>query len=285
MPSVLITGAARGIGRAAALRLARAGWTVHAGVRQAADGVELAVAAGAGTRITPVVLDVADAAQVAALDAVLPGRLDAVVNNAGIAVGGPIEGLDLAELRRGLEVNVVGAVAVTQAVLPRLRASRGRVVFVSSVSGRVSSPMLGAYSASKFALEAIADALRVEVRPWGIAVVLIEPGAIDTDMWRTAMDTVAETEAGLAPAVRGLYARHLAGLRKAVPRIQRQTTAVDEAAAAIETALTAQPPRERYLVGTDARAQVALRAALPTRAFDTLVARMTGVPRAPRRRR
>jgi NAD(P)-dependent dehydrogenase (short-subunit alcohol dehydrogenase family) len=281
MPSVLITGAARGIGRATALRLARAGWTVHAGVRQAADGVELAVAAGAGQRIAPVVLDVADGAQVAALDTVLPDRLDAVVNNAGMALGGPVEGMSLPELRRGLEVNVVGALAVTQAVLPRIRAARGRVVFVSSVGGRVSMPMLGGYNATKFAIEALADALRVEVRPWGIDVVLVEPGAIDTDMWRGAMETVARTEAALSPPVRALYAQHLAGMRRTVPRMQRQAIPVEQAAAAIEEALTAAPPRERYLVGNDAKAQVALRAALPTRAFDALIARITGVPRAP----
>lgn len=287
MPSVLITGAARGIGRATALRLAGAGWTVYAGVRQAADGVELAVAAGAGRDVTPVVLDVANAAHVAALGHVLPEHLDAVVNNAGISLGGPVEGADLATFRRGLEINVVGPLAVTQAVLPKIRAARGRILFVSSVGGRVSSPMLGPYSATKFAVEALADALRVEVRPWDIDVVLIEPGAIDTDMWRTAMDTVAETEAKLPPAVRALYARHLAGMRKTVPRMQKAAIPVDQAAAVIEAALTAESPRERYVVGNDAKAQLALKAALPTRAFDALIARLTGIPSGvrPRARR
>ena len=174
MPSVLVTGAARGIGRATVLRLAGAGWDVVAGVRRAADGEALTATAGAAGRITPLQLDVSDAGQVAALDGALPQRLDAVVNNAGVVVSGPIEAVPPAELRRQLDVNVVGQVAVTQAVLPRLRAARGRVVFVSSLSGRVSTPMTGAYSASKFALEAVADALRMELRPWGVRVVLVE---------------------------------------------------------------------------------------------------------------
>src|SRR4051794_13181077 len=154
MPTVLVTGASRGIGRATALRLAGAGWDVRAGVRSETDGALLASEADG---ITPVVLDVTDAEQVAALDASLPEHVDAVVNNAGVVVAAPVEALDLGELRHQLEVNVVGQVAVTQAVLPRLRAARGRVVFVSSVSGRVSAPFMGAYSASKYALEALAD--------------------------------------------------------------------------------------------------------------------------------
>ena len=152
MPRVLITGASRGIGRATALRLAGGGWDVVAGVRNAADGEALRAEAG-GTRLVPTVLDVASADDVARLDDVVANGLDAVVNNAGYALEGPVEGLDLEALRRQFEVNVFGQVAVTQQVLPALRRSRGRVVFTSSVSGRISTPMTGAYNASKFALE------------------------------------------------------------------------------------------------------------------------------------
>jgi NAD(P)-dependent dehydrogenase (short-subunit alcohol dehydrogenase family) len=277
MPSLLITGAARGIGRAAALRLAELGWDVHAGVRSVADGEALAAAAPSG-RIVPLVLDVTDAAQLAALDAALPERLDAVVNNAGVVVSAPVEAVSLDDLRHQLEVNVIGPIAVTQAVLPRLRAARGRVVFVSSVSGRVATPLTGPYSASKFALEALADALRVELRPWGVKVSLIEPGAIDTDLWRNAMETADTTEAALSDTHRALYAGHIAGIRPTIKRTQKQAAPVGKVVAAIERALTTARPRARYVVGVDARVQLALRGALPTPALDAALAKLTGTP-------
>ena len=276
MPSVLLTGASRGIGQATALKLAASGWEVFAGVRRAEDGAALLAASPAG-RITALVLDVTDATQIDALEQTLPERIDALVNNAGIVVSGPVEGVTIDDLRHQLEVNVVGQVAVTQALLPRLRASRGRVVFVSSISGRVSSPMLGAYSASKFALEGLADALRMELRRWGIRVALIEPGAIDTDMWRLAPDTARETEAALAPQLRELYAEHLAGIKKTIPRVAKQASPADRVADAVERALSAPRPRARYVVGTDARVQAVI-AALPTRAADAAISLFTGMP-------
>jgi NAD(P)-dependent dehydrogenase (short-subunit alcohol dehydrogenase family) len=285
MPSVLVTGAARGIGRATVLRLAGAGWDVVAGVRRAADGEALTAAAGAAAgRISPLELDVTDPGRLAALDGALPQRLDAVVNNAGVVVSGPIEAVPPAELRRQLDVNVVGQVAVTQAVLPRLRGSRGRVVFVSSLSGRVSAPMTGAYSASKFALEAVADALRMELRPWGVRVVLVEPAQTDTDLWRQADDTLQETVAVLSPAHRDLYAGHIEGARtKLIPRSQRMAAPVDGVAATIERALTARRPKARYVVGAGPRAQAAMAALTPTPAMDALLRAASGVPRRPRR--
>src|SRR5690348_3856289 len=162
MSAVLVTGAARGIGRAITAHLATLGWDVIAGVRSRAD----VTAMEALPRVHPVMLDVTNDAHLAALPEQLPVRLDAVVNNAGVVVGGPLETVGVADLRRQFDVNVVGQLAVTQAVLPRLRDSRGRIVFISSVNGRISSPMLGAYCASKFALEAAADALRMELTPW-----------------------------------------------------------------------------------------------------------------------
>jgi NAD(P)-dependent dehydrogenase (short-subunit alcohol dehydrogenase family) len=138
--------------------------------------------------------------------------------------------------------------------------------------------MLGPYTASKFALEALADALRLEVRPWGIRVILIEPGSIDTDIWRNVQDTVDEAEAALAPETRELYARHTDGMRRASARIQKQTAPVEKVSDAVHRALTAERPKARYVVGTDARIQIALRAALPTPAFDAAVAKLTGVP-------
>jgi NAD(P)-dependent dehydrogenase (short-subunit alcohol dehydrogenase family) len=274
VPSVLVTGAGRGIGRAVALRMARRGWDVHAGVRRLEDGEALRAAARSAS-VAPVLLDIADAEQVSALPDALSDRLDAVVNNAGIAVSGPIEALTTAELREQLDVNVVAQVAVTQAVLPLLRAAAGRVVFVGSISGRVAAPFLGAYSASKFALEGLADALRMELRPWDIRVVVIEPGSIDTDLWRRALDTADRTEARMAPEHRELYADQIAAVREAVVRTQKRTSAPEKVATAVESALTAARPRARYLVGADARVQVALRAALPTPAFDAVLRRLT----------
>lgn len=253
---------------------------MFAGVRRAEDGESL-LAAGPAGRITSLALDVTDAEQIAALDQALPERVDALVNNAGIVVPGPVEGLTMEDLRRQLEVNVVGQVAVTQALLGRLRASRGRIVFVSSIGGRFSSPMMGAYSASKFALEGLADALRVELRPWGIAVALIEPGAIDTDLWRRAPDTARDTEDALRPELRELYAEHLSGIKKMIPRIQKQASTAEIVAAAVERALTATRPRARYLVGTDARLQAAIGTALPTRAADAAIARFAGIRSKP----
>jgi NAD(P)-dependent dehydrogenase (short-subunit alcohol dehydrogenase family) len=277
---VLVTGAARGIGRATVLRLAAAGWDVFAGVRRAEDGAALA-ASGPDGRVTPVTLDITDAEQVAALDDVLPARLDAVVNNAGIVVGGPVEGVPLDDLRRQLEVNLVGQVAITQATMPRLRGSRGRVVFVSSLSGRVATPMTGPYNASKFALEGLVDALRMEVRPWGVRAVLVEPAQTDTDMWREADTSLDESVAALAPEHRELYAKHIEGWRKSIPRSQKMASSVDGVAATIETALTSRRPRARYVVGAGPRIQGVMAALTPTSAMDAVLRAATGVPRKP----
>jgi NAD(P)-dependent dehydrogenase (short-subunit alcohol dehydrogenase family) len=277
MPSVLVTGSGRGIGRATAARLATAGWDVFAGVRRPADAESLVAEHPA--RITPVELDITDEAQVAALDGALPAGLDAIVNNAGIAVGGPMEAVPMSELRRQLEVNVVGQAAVTQAVLPRLRSSRGRIVFVSSVSGRVATPMTGAYNASKFGLEGMADAMRMELAPWGIKVVIVEPAQTDTDMWRTA-DQQAEAEiAAMSPEHRELYGKHIDGFRKSIPRYQRMAKPVEPVAAVIEKALTTARPRARYVVGAPAQVQAVLADLTPTAVLDRVLSRDTGVPR------
>jgi NAD(P)-dependent dehydrogenase (short-subunit alcohol dehydrogenase family) len=274
MPSVLVTGAARGIGRATALRLAAGGWDVFAGVRRPGDETW-------PERITSVPLDITDSDQVAALDTALPATLDAVVNNAGVAIGGPVEAVPLSELRRQLEINVVGQVAVTQAALPRLRSSRGRLIFVSSLSGRVATPMTGIYNASKFALEGLVDALRMEVAPWGIRVVLVEPAQTDTDIWRGADDSLNDAVQSLSPAHRALYAKHIEGYRKSIPRSQRMAQPADGVARTIEKALTARRPRARYVVGAAVKVQAVLAEVTPTPVLDTVLRAGTGVPRRP----
>jgi NAD(P)-dependent dehydrogenase (short-subunit alcohol dehydrogenase family) len=280
VPTVLITGASRGIGEVTALRLARAGWDVLATVRRAPDGERLAGQAPAG-RLRVIELDVTDPEGIAGLAAKLPEHLDGLVYNAGTVVAGPLEALSPEDLRRQFEVNVVGALAVTNQTLPRLREARGRVVLLSSVSGRFSTPMTGAYNASKFALEAMADAWRLELRAWGIAVSLIEPAMTDTDMWRTAPEQHAATQDAMSSAHRELYARHLEGMRRAIPRMQRMARPAEGVAATVERALTDSRPRPRYVVGTPARAQTLLLSALPPRIRDAAFALSTGVPRRP----
>ena len=274
MPTALITGAGRGIGQAISLRLARAGWTVFAGVRDDAGGERLAASDG---RITPVQLDITNEAHLSSLADQLPERLDALVNNAAIGVLGPVEAVPPADLRRQLEVNVVGQVAATQAVLPLLRAARGRIVFISSTGGRTVVPMEGAYCASKFALEGLADALRVELRPWHIGVSLVEPGPTDTGSWRDVPKMIDDMEQGMSPTHRELYSHHTAGLRSVVSRFGSRVMAPDAVAQVVERALTARRPRARYPAGADAHVMIAMKAILPTRVGDAVAAGVGGV--------
>ena len=205
-----------------------------------------------------------------------------MVNNAGVVVAGPIETVTPEEWRKQLDINVVGALAVTQAVLPRLRESRGRVVFISSVNGRFSMPMLGPYCASKFALEAAVDALRLEVKGWGIPVVLVEPAQTDTDMWRTADDMVLQTEAAMSPEHRALYAKHIAGMKKFIPVSRKMAIPTDKVVAVVDEALTARRPRARYVVGLGPKLQAALLTNMPTVLRDRLMSTMVRLPRKPR---
>jgi NAD(P)-dependent dehydrogenase (short-subunit alcohol dehydrogenase family) len=277
MPSVLVTGASRGIGKSIVEHLAARGWDVIAGVRSQQDAD--AVTKLNPQRVSSVLLDVTSADDIAGLDAALPDELDAVVNNAGVAVGGAMETLSPDEWRKQLEINVIGQLAVTQAVLPRLRRSRGRIVFISSVNGRLSMPLVGAYSASKFALEAAADALRMELSPWKIRVVVVEPAQTDTDMWRTADNMVAELEAGLTPEHRTLYAKHIAGFKKKmIPTSQRMAVPPQKVSAVVEQALTARRPRARYVVGVGPKAMAAVMPALPTKLRDRALRRVSGQP-------
>jgi NAD(P)-dependent dehydrogenase (short-subunit alcohol dehydrogenase family) len=248
--TVLITGASSGIGEACALRLREKGWTVLAGVRREGD-------APVGT--TEVILDVTDPPQLEL------GELHGLVNNAGVAFAGPLEFLPLDELRRQLEVNVIGQLAVTQAVLPALRRGRGRIVNMGSISGRSALPFLGAYAMSKFALEALTDSLRVEVEPWGIHVAIVEPGTIKTPIW-----TRERPEA--PPAALELYGPRLEAFRRTAVKRGTQGAPAADVARAVEHALTADAPRTRYLVGRDAKLRARLER-LPDRVRDRLLER------------
>ncbi len=276
MRSTLITGASTGIGRATALRLDSNGWRVFAGVRREADAEALREAGS--DRLEPVILDVTDAGQIAAAadrvgEAVGAAGLDGLVNNAGVAVLGPLETMQIEDFRRQVEVNLTAQVAVTQAMLPLLRLATGRVVFVSSIGGRMALPFGGPYHAAKFGVEAVADCLRQELRPWKIDVAVIEPGSIDTPIWERGERT-ADEMSGRAPAAQEqLYGKAIERFRAALRRTAARGIAPEKVAEAIAHALTAHRPRTRYLVGADARGQALGRRLLPDRALDALVAR------------
>jgi NAD(P)-dependent dehydrogenase (short-subunit alcohol dehydrogenase family) len=269
--TVVITGASTGIGRATAVRLARAGFDVLAGVRREEDGAALHADDG---RIEPVLVDVTDAGQIAALGERVAGApLAGLVNNAGIAVAGPLEGIPLDEMRRQYEVNVFGLLAVTQALLEPIRAGHGRIVNIGSIGGRINTPFVGPYSSSKAAVRSLSAALRRELRPWDIRVALVEPGALDTPIWRKGEEGAEETIGALPERVRTLYARPLEALVAATRKIAANASSPDDAAQAVEHALTAARPRTLYTVGRQARIQGALHSVLPARTFDALVAR------------
>lgn len=277
--TVLVTGASTGIGRATALRLAAAGWRVFAGVRRDADGRALADAS-AGS-LTPVVLDVTDPAQIAAAadsiaDAVGGAGLAGLVNNAGIARGGPVEYLPVDDWRLQFEVNLFGQVAVTQAMMPLLRDARGRIVFIGSNSGRISTPMMAPYGASKFAIEALAASMRLELRPWGMKVVVVEPGAVKTAIWEKGRALADELEAVMPADAASRYGDQIAAIRKGIETQDRTGIPADRVAAVVEKALTADRPRARYQVGIDSHVSAAASRVLPDRLLDLAVAKLAG---------
>ena len=269
----VVTGSSTGIGRACALALDRLGFTVFAGVRKRADADSLR--AEASERLEPVTVDVTDADSIAGaaerVREATGGRLTGLVNNAGTVVPGPVEGVDLDELRRQLEVNVVGQVAVTQAFLPLIRTARGRIVLMSSVGGRTALPHLSPYHASKFAIEAIGDSLRQEMRPFGVEVSIIEPGAIATPFWGKGKAEAPKVRAPMDPEVLALYSDELDAIVRASGRTEARGAPPSKVAEAVVEALTSRRPRTRYLVGTDAKIQARLGKLLPDRAMDRLV--------------
>lgn len=271
MPSVLVTGAGRGIGLAITQHMSRRGWDVYATARTD-------TALSSLDRLPNVYalrLDVTDRASIAKLPDELPAALNGVVNNAGIIVNGPVEGLSLDDLSRQLDVNVTAQIGVTQAVLPKIREVRGRIVFISSVSGLITTPGTGAYSASKYAVESLADALRMELRPWRIPVSLVEPGPIRTDMWGDVLTEHDRMAAQLSDEHRALYASHLAGTRKLLGRMQKLAADPKKVSKAVDHALTSRRPKRRYILDVASHAQKAIVAVTPTAINDTILAAAT----------
>src|SRR5262245_41580398 len=209
--AVLVTGASTGIGRATALLLDERGYRVFAGVRQEDHARELSK--HGSDRLTPITLDVTKADQIEVardqvFEAVGTEGLVGLINNAGVGGGGPIEFMSLDELRRTLEVNLIGQVAVTQAFISVLRRAKGTIVFIASIGGRVASPFMSAYNTSKFAIEALGESLRHELQPWEIEVTVIEPGSIDTEIWSKGNDQIREQVDGMHEDARRLYGPH-----------------------------------------------------------------------------
>ena len=275
--AVVITGASTGIGRACALDLDSHGFRVFAGVRRDEDAERLRAERAS---IEPIRIDVTDADSIAAArdrvgEAVGTAGLAGLVNNAGIAVPGPLEHLPIDELRRQLEVNLVGQVAVTQAFIPMLRTARGRIVNIGSIGGRVALPLLGPYAASKHAMEGFTDSLRRELRPWGIQVSIVRPGPIATEIWERGnataddlLERMPDAATNYGPAIERTRAFAAQRTRQAVP-----PSAVAEV---VRHAVTADKPRTRYLVGPQARMLATFRAVLPDRWFDGLLERAAG---------
>ncbi len=277
MNTVLITGASTGIGRATTERLARAGATVFAGARSQADLDSLRAIAPS---VVPVALEVTDPTSIAAARAIVEARvgtrLDAVVNNAGIVVAGPLEIVDPADFRQQFEVNVVGPLLITQAFLPHLRAARGRLVTVGSISGRFATPFTGAYSASKHAIEAFSDALRLEVAPFGVRVILIEPGPVKTPIWERTQSASRAAVDRADPARVAPYLAAIDRLQALSVKLEAGGDAPDVVARVIERALAAKRPRARYLVGSNAKVQAVLRN-LPDGLRDRLIRSLFGI--------
>lgn len=263
------------------MHLDRAGWRVFAGVRREEDAARLCAAAS--SRLTPITIDVAEAGSIArAAEAVRASLGDdllaGVVNNAGIALAAPLEFIPIDEFRRQLEVNVVGQLAVTQAFLPMLRAARGRVVLMGSISGRMAMPFLGPYAASKFALEAMADALRVELQPWGMHVSIVEPGSVATPIWNKGAELATRVGERFPAEAMAYYGQALEALRGAAAAAAGRGIPPDAVARMVDHALTSAVPKTRYLVGRDARLRARLARFVPDRLRDILLTRALKLP-------
>lgn len=266
----VVTGASTGIGAATAHELARRGFHVVAGVRRERDAETIR-----GTGIEPLIIDITDPDHIRSLAARVDtdGRpLRALVNNAGIQANVPIEAFAIDQWRHLFEVNLFGHVAVTQALLPVLIRSKGRVVNISSVGGKVAMPAYGPYAATKFALEAVSDSLRRELAPLGVGVVVVEPGAVRTEMLDRAMATAGELMSAMPPdqtqryggLVHAVNAQALASIKSGLP--------AEAAAAVVANAITVRRPRTRYTVGRDAAWITRLARVLPDRTLDRVIA-------------
>jgi NAD(P)-dependent dehydrogenase (short-subunit alcohol dehydrogenase family) len=267
---VVVTGASTGIGEATARKLGELGFDVYAGVRKEADAERVGQMAG----VTPLMLDITDADSIAAAAATAgEGPLAGLVNNAGAAITAPLEFIPIDQLRRQVEVNFIGHVAVTQAFLPALRRGSGRIVNISSIGGKLALPLAGPYAASKFAIEGMSDSLRREVAQHGVDVIVIEPGGVKTPIWDKGLAEANEMRASFGPEAERLYGKLFDKIQAEALKVANETGLEPGAAAdVIAEAMTARRPRARYLIGRDAKVRARMAAVLPDRVFDRLLA-------------
>ena len=275
MKSILITGASTGIGEACAIYLADSGWQVFAGVRKPMDAKRIKAAS---EDIKTILLDVTRPkeiakAKVAILKIVGDDGLQGLVNNAGIAIAGPLEFLPIKELRRQFEVNLFGLVKLTQALLPLLRAGRGRIVNISSIGGRTAGPFNVPYSASKHALEAFTDGLRRELLPWKIHVASIQPGSIDTPIWKKSLKIADATRAKFPREAEELYGTAMQRARKQAVDAGARGIPAMAVARVVYHALNTPRPRTRYIVGRGTRLAIWLTSFLPDEWVDWVIGR------------
>lgn len=268
--AVIVTGASTGIGQAMVENFAANGIRVFAAVRTLSSVEEHPL-------VTPVRLDITsaqealDAAQVVR-EALGETRLRGIINNAGIAVGGPLEFLDLDEMRRQLEVNVIGQLSVTQAFLPLLREhGKGRIVFTSSIGGRVAAPYIGPYSASKHALNGMAESLRRELKPWGIGVSLLSPATVATPIWDKAGADIDDIAAKLPPEAVELYGSAIESMRAISKQARTAGIPASKVAEAAHHAVFARRAKAEYLIGREAKIAATASNLLPFRTFDKAV--------------
>lgn len=276
--SIVISGASSGIGKACAIYLDKLGYKVYAGVRKESDGV--ALREKTSNRLVPILLDVTKEESIKVATNIIKTsntNLVGLVNNAGIAVAGPLELLPLTQLRKQIEVNVIGHIAVIQAFLPLLRNSQGRIINMSSDNGKVSVPFLGPYCASKFALEALTDALRSELAPWGIAVSLIEPGIVKTSIWDKSTVKADNIWDHLPHETKNLYGEVKKSLAHTAEKLSHQGCSPEVVAKTVSYALTTKHPKARYVVGWDAKLNILLSKILPERMFDSLLMTYLGL--------
>jgi NAD(P)-dependent dehydrogenase (short-subunit alcohol dehydrogenase family) len=279
--AVVVTGASTGIGRATALLLDSKGYRVFAGVRKEADARELAK--DGSDRLVPITLDVTDAGQIESArqqvaESLGDQGLVGLVNNAGVGGGGPIEFMPLDELRRTLEINLIGQVAVTQAFIPLIRKAKGTIVFIASIGGRVASPFMSPYNTSKFGIEALGESLRHELRPWEIDVVVVEPGSIDTEIWSKGNEQLREQVEEMPEDARRLYGRQVTRFGEVLKETAGRGISPDKVAEVVHKSIASENPKHRYLVGTDAKIGARLKGTLPDRTFSKLAARQMKMP-------